>query len=43
MGRRGKEGAGEQPISITKKIEREGTNKKGCREDNIGKKITRAD
>lgn len=42
MGRRGNEGAGEQPISITKKIgrgkQREGTNKKGCGET-VYKKI----
>lgn len=44
MGRRGNEGAGEQPISITKKRgreqEREGTSKKERREDNKDKCIT---
>lgn len=45
MGRRGNEGAGEQPISITNKRgreqEREGTNKEERREDNKHKYITR--
>lgn len=44
MGRRGNEGAGEQPISITNKKGREQereTNKEEWREDNKHKYITR--